>query len=83
VLRTYPTVLIGYAMSSTIPTYVEVALPSDDKKGVGLNCLAHGLNLIPYKRVTHERMGMPKRSMKCAHDDQESLEGRKLVKENY
>ena len=82
-LRTYPTVLIGYVMSRTIPIYVEVELPSDDKKRVRLICLAQGLNLIPYKRVKHERMAMPKRSMKCAHDDQESLEGWKFVKENY
>jgi F-type H+-transporting ATPase subunit a len=83
VLRTYPTVLIGYAMSRTIPTYVEGDRPSDDKKRVRPNCLAQGLNLIPYKRVEHERMAMPKRSLKRAHDDQESLEGWRFVEENY
>ena len=62
------------------PWYI---LRSDDKKRARLNCLAHILSLIPYKKVTREKVKMPKRSMKGAYDDQASLEGRKFVAEKY
>jgi len=58
-------------------------LRSDDKKRARLNCLAHLLNLIPYKKVPPERVMLPKRSMKDAYDDQASLKGRKFVPEKY
>ena len=57
------------------PWYI---LRSDDKKRARLNCLAHILSQIPYKKVPHEKVKMPKRSMKDAYDDQESLEGKKI-----
>jgi polyphosphate kinase len=41
------------------------------------------LKLIPYKKVKHEKVEMPKRSMKHTNDDQKSLEGRKFVAEKY
>jgi len=62
------------------PWYI---LHSDDKKRARLNCLAHILDLMPYKKVTREKVEMVKRSMKHAYDDQKSLEGRKFVKERY
>ena len=62
------------------PWYI---LHSDDKKRARLNCLAHILGLLPYKKVPREKVQMPKRSMKDAYDDQESLEGRKFVAEKY
>jgi len=62
------------------PWYI---LRSDDKKRARLNCLAHILDLMPYKKVKHERVEMVKRSMKHAYDDQKSLEGRRFVKEKY
>ena len=58
-------------------------LRSDDKKRARLNCLAHILNLIPYKKVPREKVKLPKRSMKGAYDDQASLRGRKFVPEKY
>ncbi len=58
-------------------------LHSDDKKRARLNCLAHILNLIPHKKVTHEKVKLPKRSMKGAYDDQATLSGRKFVPEKY
>ena len=67
------------------PWYI---LRSDDKKRARLNCLAHILNLIPYKKVPREKVKMPKRSMKHAYDDQKSLErsevrgGEVLIDEN-
>jgi polyphosphate kinase 2 len=58
-------------------------LYSDDKKRARLNCLAHILSLIPYKKVPQEKVKLPKRSMKGAYDDQATLKGRKLVAEKY
>jgi polyphosphate kinase len=62
------------------PWYI---LHSDDKKRARLNCLTHILSLIPYKKVKHEKVKMPKRSMKDAYNDHKSLEGRRFVKERY
>jgi polyphosphate kinase len=56
---------------------------SDDKKRARLNCLAHFLSLIPYKKVPREKVKLPKRSRKGAYDDQASLKGRRFVPENY
>jgi len=62
------------------PWYI---LHSDDKKRARLNCLAHILSLIPYKKVPREKIKLPKRSMKGAYDDQATLKGRKFVAEKY
>ena len=62
------------------PWYV---LRSDDKKRARLNCLAHILNLIPYKKVPREKVELPKRSMKGAYDDEAPLKGRKFVPDKY
>jgi polyphosphate kinase 2 len=56
---------------------------SDDKKRARLNCIAYLLSLIPYKRVPHEKVKLPKRSKKDAYDDQATLEGRRFVPEKY
>jgi len=62
------------------PWYI---LHSDDKKRARLNCLAHILSLIPYKKVPHEEIKMPERSMKHAYDDIATLKGKKFVAEKY
>ena len=62
------------------PWYI---LRSDDKKRARLNCLAHILSLLPYKKVPREKIKLPKRSMKGAYDDQATLKGRKFVAEKY
>ena len=62
------------------PWYI---LRSDDKKRARLNCLAHILSLIPYKKVPREKVKLPKRSMKGAYDDEAPLQGRKFVPEKY
>ncbi|MGQ0578247.1 MAG: polyphosphate kinase 2 [Betaproteobacteria bacterium] len=56
---------------------------SDDKKRARLNCVAHLLKLIPYKKVPRKKIKLPKRSMKGAYDDQATLKGRKFVPEPY
>jgi polyphosphate kinase 2 len=58
-------------------------LRSDDKKRARLNCLAHILGLIPYKKVKREKIKLPDRSMKEAYDDVASLKKRKFVPEKY
>jgi len=62
------------------PWYV---LRSDDKKRARLNCIAHLLKLIPYKKVPREKIKLPKRSMRGAYDDQATLKGRRFVPERY
>jgi polyphosphate kinase 2 len=56
---------------------------SDDKKRARLNCIAHFLSRIPYKKLARERIKLPKRSNKHAYDDQATLRGRRFVREKY
>jgi polyphosphate kinase 2 (PPK2 family) len=56
---------------------------SDDKRRARLNCIAHILKLIPYKRVPHEKVKLPKRWTNHRYDDQASLKGRRFVAERY
>jgi polyphosphate kinase 2 len=58
-------------------------LHSDDKKRARLNCIAHLLSQIPYKKLPREEIDLPKRSKKHEYDDQETLEGRTFVPERY
>lgn len=58
-------------------------LRSDDKKRARLNCIAHLLSQIPYKKLPQEKIQLPKRAKKGAYDDQASLKGRKFVPEKY
>ena len=62
------------------PWYV---LRSDDKKRARLNCIAHLLKLIPYKKLPREKIKLPERSMKGAYDDQATLKNRTFVPERY
>ncbi|MCI0685026.1 MAG: polyphosphate kinase 2 [Gemmataceae bacterium] len=56
---------------------------SDDKRKARLNCIAHLLELIPYKKVSREEVKLPKRSTKDEYDDQATLKGRNFVPERY
>jgi polyphosphate kinase 2 (PPK2 family) len=56
---------------------------SNDKKRARLNCIAHLLASIPYEKVFHKKVKLPKRSDKGKYDDQATLEGRKFVPEKY
>ncbi|MCE0521394.1 MAG: polyphosphate kinase 2 [Methylacidiphilales bacterium] len=66
--------------TKSAPWYI---LPSDDKKRARLNCIAHILSLIPYKKVPRDKVKLPKRSMKGAYDDQSALKGMKFIPEKY
>src|SRR6478752_6920747 len=52
---------------------------SDDKRKARLDCLAHLLTLIPYKKVRREQVRLPKRSNKGEYDDQATLKGRCFI----
>ncbi len=56
---------------------------SDDKRRARLNCIAHLLNLIPYKKIPHKKVKLPARSDKGKYDDQITLKGRNFVPEKY
>ena len=58
-------------------------LRSDDKKRARLNCIAHFLSLIPYKKLPREKIKLPERSKRREYDDQKSLKGRRFVPEKY
>jgi len=56
---------------------------SDDKKRARLNCISHILGLIPYKKIQHKKIKLPKRSNKGKYDDRASLKKTYLVPEKY
>jgi len=56
---------------------------SDDKKKARLNCIAHLLSSISYRKVPHEKVELPKRKGKDSYDDQAPLKGRHFVPEKY
>jgi polyphosphate kinase 2 len=56
---------------------------SDDKRRARLNCIAHILSLIPYKKVPRAKVTLPKRSNKHRYDDEASLKGRRFVAARY
>jgi polyphosphate kinase len=58
-------------------------LRSDDKKPARLNLITHLLSQIPYKKLPHESVELPKRSKKGAYDDGASMKGRKFVPEKH
>jgi polyphosphate kinase 2 len=56
---------------------------SDDKRRARLNCIAHLLEMIPYKRVRGDKVRLPKRSQKGRYNDQAGLRGMKFVAQRY
>ena len=56
---------------------------SDDKRRGRLNCIAHILRSIPYKKVPHTKVKLPKRSGKGRYDDRSTLKDRNFVRETY
>jgi len=66
--------------SEDTPWYV---VRSDDKRRARLNCIAHILDLIPFKKVPRQKVKLPKRATKDRYDDQALLTSVKLVPERY
>jgi polyphosphate kinase 2 len=65
---------------SFAPWYI---VRSDDKRRARLNCIAHLLSLIPYKKISRPRVKIPRRSNKHAYDDEASIARRRFVPERY
>src|ERR1700748_1846212 len=66
--------------SKHAPWYV---VRSDDKKRARLNCIRHLLSMIPYRKVPHEKVKLPKRKTKNSYNDQAPLKGRPFIPEKY
>ena len=62
------------------PWYIVLA---DDKRRAHLNCISHLLSLIPYKKVSREKIKLPERAKKGAYDDQATLKTRRFVPAKY
>jgi polyphosphate kinase 2 len=62
------------------PWYI---VPSDDKRRARLNCISHLLSLIPYKKVSREKVKLPKRSKEGAYDDEATIKTRRFVPAKY
>src|SRR5215469_15465642 len=56
---------------------------SDDKRRARLNCIAYLLKSIPYTKIAHKKVKLPKRSNKGRYDDQVTLKGRRFIPEIY
>jgi len=54
---------------------------SEDKRRARLNCISHLLKAIPYKRLSPERVKLPKRSEKGRYSDQAILRKMTVVPE--
>jgi polyphosphate kinase 2 len=64
----------------TSPWYI---VRSDDKKRARLNCIAHLLSLIPYRRLKRPKVKLPNRSRKHAYNDEASIARRRFVPEMF
>ena len=56
---------------------------SDDKRRARLNCIAHLLKTIPFKKVSRDRVRLPKRSDKGRYNDQAGLDKVNFVAERF
>ena len=56
---------------------------TDDKRRGRLNCIAHILSEIPYKKIARDKVKLPKRSHKGKYDDFAAIKGRHFVKSRY
>jgi polyphosphate kinase 2 len=72
--------MFGKTDSKHAPWYI---VRSNDKRRARLNCIAHILKAIPYKKVRHEKVKLPRRSERGKYDDETSLKGRNFVPERY
>src|SRR5436190_3563709 len=62
------------------PWYI---LRSDDKRTARLNAIRHVIQQIPYKKLSREKVKLPKRSTKGAYDDDKSIAQRRFVEDHY
>jgi polyphosphate kinase 2 len=60
-----------------------VIVRSDDKRRGRLNCIAHILSALPYKKLSRPKIKLPARETKHAYDDKASLKGKHFVVERF
>src|SRR5262245_30380684 len=72
--------MLNHTDSKNAPWFI---VRSDDKRSGRLNCIAHILKTIPYKKIHRAKVRLPKRSKKDAYDDQATLKGRRFVATRY
>ena len=72
--------MLKHTDSKNAPWFI---VRSDDKRRGRLNCIAHILKMIPYKKVHRSKVKLPKRPSKGAYDDQAPLKGRHFVATLY
>jgi polyphosphate kinase 2 len=72
--------MLQYTDSKHAPWFI---VRSDDKRRARLNCIAHILSTIPYKKIRRPTVKLRKRSKKGAYDDQATLKGRHFVDTLY
>ena len=58
-------------------------VPSDDKRRAHLNCIAHLLSVMPFKKVKREKIELPERSKKGEYDDVKSMRNRRFIPQKY
>jgi polyphosphate kinase 2 len=56
---------------------------SDDKRKARLNCIAHFLSNVPYRKVPRSKVTLPARKNQGRYDDQSPLRLRHFVPERY
>jgi polyphosphate kinase 2 len=56
---------------------------TDDKRRGRLNCIAHILSAIPYKKVKRDKVKLPKRVDKHSYDDTSSIKDRRFIAIRY
>ncbi len=66
--------------SKYAPWYI---IRSDDKRRARLNCIAHLLKTIPFKKIAVDRVQLPKRSDKGRYNDRTRLRAANFVTERY
>jgi hypothetical protein len=62
------------------PWYI---VQADNKRRARLNCISHLLSLIPYKKLSREKIELGKRDMKGKYDDQKSIAQFRFIPEKY
>ena len=56
---------------------------ADDKRRARLNCISHLLSLIPYTKLSREKVEFGKRNMKNKYDDQKSIAKFSFIPEKF
>jgi polyphosphate kinase len=60
-----------------------IVIRSDDKRRARLNCIAHLLKTIPHRKISRDKVRLPRRSDKHRYNDQASMRRMTFVTERY